>query len=231
MAPLDPKDLDPEDVAEIHRYLPNDVSTKCRACLKCRVIMTKDQFIEFGCPNCRDVLQMQGSDGRVLACTTAIYQGFMSLVRPGAFASRFVGMDKRRPGCYALVVTGKIPEHILNESDMEGASDIEGRGSGRRSLSRKDSASDAGSASEAEGPPARSTPTRLPSPNKGVPTSPALPVPPSPPTPQSQAGSDIFDDAELTGAPSPKRQRLDVEGSASGNRVILEPEGDAEFNP
>jgi len=112
--------MDPEEAEEIRRYLPNGTQN-LRACLRCRQIMTKGQFIDFGCPNCRDTLDMQGSEARVVACTSANYQGFVSLIRPGAFMSRLNGLEHKRPGCYALTVRGTIPEYMMNESEMERA--------------------------------------------------------------------------------------------------------------
>ena len=80
--------------------------------------MSKGQFFELGCPNCRD-LEMQENENRVFACTTSNYSGFFSMVNPGAFASRFNGLEKRMPGCYALVVHGKLPDFELGDDDYE----------------------------------------------------------------------------------------------------------------
>jgi len=121
MAPPGGGEMDPDDVEEIRRYSPSGTSKTLRACLRCRQIMNKDQFMEYGCPNCQGSLAMQGSEGRVLACTTANFQGFMTLIRPGPFASRFTGLENRRPGCYALTVKGTLPDHVLHESDAEGS--------------------------------------------------------------------------------------------------------------
>merc|ERR1719215_1631668 len=110
--------MDPEEVEEIKRYSPSG-TRNLRACIRCRLIMTKEQFYDFGCPTCRGVLDMAGSEGRVVACTTTNFQGFISLMRPGAFLSRFNGLESRRPGCYALTVHGKIPDYILHESEVE----------------------------------------------------------------------------------------------------------------
>eukprot|EP00448_Togula_jolla_P010792 CAMPEP_0170606348 /NCGR_PEP_ID=MMETSP0224-20130122/20466_1 /TAXON_ID=285029 /ORGANISM="Togula jolla, Strain CCCM 725" /LENGTH=209 /DNA_ID=CAMNT_0010931427 /DNA_START=157 /DNA_END=783 /DNA_ORIENTATION=- len=82
--------------------------------------MTKEQFFQTGCPSPEcEGLSMVENDGRVVACTTTNYQGFISMMRPGAFVSRFSGIDKRRPGCYALSVKGRIPDFILNEANDE----------------------------------------------------------------------------------------------------------------
>mmetsp|Transcript_74610 Transcript_74610/g.147804 ORF Transcript_74610/g.147804 Transcript_74610/m.147804 type:complete len:238 (-) Transcript_74610:66-779(-) len=135
MAPIAvaPQPEDPDLIAQIRQYAPNGVKN-LRACLRCRLIMTKEQFIQFGCPTCRDVLHMQDDEGRVLACTSSSFQGFIASLRPGAFVSRFNGLDKRLPGCYALSVQGTIPDYILHESEFERESDAGGftsRGSRR----------------------------------------------------------------------------------------------------
>lgn len=64
----------------------------------------------------------------MVACTTTNFQGFISLIRPGYFLSRFNGLDNKRPGCYALTVKGTIPDYVLHESELE----REMQGAGRR---------------------------------------------------------------------------------------------------
>jgi len=118
MAPVAPQAEDPEQIEQIKLYAPSGIKT-LRACLRCRLIMTKEQFLQHGCPYCKDVLHMQDDEGRVLACTTTNYQGFIASIRPGAFVSRFNGLDGRLPGCYALTVQGSIPDYILHESEYE----------------------------------------------------------------------------------------------------------------
>jgi len=97
-------------------YSPNAM-TDMRACLNCRVIQTKAQFFQLGCPNCRDFLRMQENEGRIAACTTTSFHGFIANIRPGAFVTRYLGLEKRPPGFYALTVNGSIPDEILHESE------------------------------------------------------------------------------------------------------------------
>lgn len=99
-------------------FFPSSIKNM-RACIRCRIIMSKDQFIQLGCPTCRNDLRMQEDEGRVLACTTTDFQGYISMLKPGSFVSRFTGLERRRPGLYALTVNSQIPENILNESDYE----------------------------------------------------------------------------------------------------------------
>ncbi|CAK0900199.1 unnamed protein product [Prorocentrum cordatum] len=107
-----------EEIQEIRQFTPS--STKnLRACIRCRIILAKDQFYQLGCPTCEETLRMKESDGRVLACTTANFTGIIALLRQGTWVSRFNGLQGRRPGVYALTVQGEIPSRILNESDYE----------------------------------------------------------------------------------------------------------------
>mmetsp|Transcript_26088 Transcript_26088/g.59393 ORF Transcript_26088/g.59393 Transcript_26088/m.59393 type:complete len:249 (-) Transcript_26088:75-821(-) len=243
MAPVAPQPEDPDTIAQIRQYAPNGTN-RLRACIRCRLIMTKEQFIQYGCPTCRDVLHMQEEEGRVLACTSSNFQGFISSIRPGAFVSRFNGLDKRLPGCYALTVQGTIPDYILHESEFERESDVGGglaSRDGRKSRKSQGGASPSlhltedtdFEASEGEGEagdkPKATAPT----------TSPAAPGTPSDkglfsPAAADEALKGLFSPAsdeqgEAQGEKeetSPSSKRRKIEGSVEN---ILEPEGDTEF--
>jgi transcription elongation factor SPT4 len=118
MASIAPQETDPEKIDEIKSHLPDSIKS-LRACIRCRIIMTKKQFFDLGCPTCEDYLDMKQNENRVLACTSTNFRGFVSVIRPGAFVSRFTGLDKRDPGLYALTVLGKIPDSIMNQSEYE----------------------------------------------------------------------------------------------------------------
>mmetsp|Transcript_28395 Transcript_28395/g.45590 ORF Transcript_28395/g.45590 Transcript_28395/m.45590 type:complete len:291 (-) Transcript_28395:82-954(-) len=112
------QEVDAEQLEDIRSQLPAGVKN-LRACLQCRIILTKEQFFQLGCPNCRESLPMQESEGRVVGCTTANFAGFISLIKPGAFVSRYNGIETRPPGCYALTVRGTIPEGLTEGSQYE----------------------------------------------------------------------------------------------------------------
>ena len=52
---------------------------KLRACLRCALIKTVDQFYEGGCENC-PFLRMDQSMPRVMESTTAYFEGMIALV-------------------------------------------------------------------------------------------------------------------------------------------------------
>lgn len=101
----------------VRSYFPCGTKS-LRACIQCRIVMEKNQFFELGCPQCPE-LQITENEGRVAACTTQNFEGYISNIRPGGFATRFTGLEKRMPGFYALVVRGEIPSQILNGDELD----------------------------------------------------------------------------------------------------------------
>merc|ERR1719375_1162838 len=100
---------------ECKQYFPNQCKN-LRACLRCRFVMTKQQFFDHGCPSddCRE-LEMKESEGRVTACTTANFTGMVTILAMKAkgWVSRFNGLEGRKPGCYAVSVgDAQIPASI-----------------------------------------------------------------------------------------------------------------------
>eukprot|EP00747_Dinoflagellata_sp_TGD_P082108 gnl/TRDRNA2_/TRDRNA2_161567_c2_seq1.p1 gnl/TRDRNA2_/TRDRNA2_161567_c2~~gnl/TRDRNA2_/TRDRNA2_161567_c2_seq1.p1 ORF type:complete len:235 (-),score=41.89 gnl/TRDRNA2_/TRDRNA2_161567_c2_seq1:209-913(-) len=116
MAGIPPQRFDKDEIEQLRMYFPNATET-LRACLRCRRIMAKDQFFQYGCPDCKETLNMMENEGRVLACTSAKFLGYIAVLRSGTFVGRFNGLEKRMPGMYALTVEGEIPDYILYEED------------------------------------------------------------------------------------------------------------------
>merc|ERR1719235_1410747 len=61
---------------------------------------------------------MKDSPTAVSFCTTVHFEGFIANIRPGGFATRFTGLEKRMPGLYALAVRGEIPPEIELEQEQ-----------------------------------------------------------------------------------------------------------------
>lgn len=53
-----------------------------RACLVCSILQSQKDFIDWGCPNCEEVMDMRGSAERVVECTSTIYDGMIALMDP-----------------------------------------------------------------------------------------------------------------------------------------------------
>jgi transcription elongation factor SPT4 len=86
-----------------------------RACLCCGLVKTFDQFVSHGCNNCDGFLHLRGDEALVSFCTTGNFFGIVSMINPnGSWAARWQGIDKFKPGCYALRMKGTLPESVID---------------------------------------------------------------------------------------------------------------------
>lgn len=106
--------------------VPKDLR-RLRACIRCHLIKTVDQFVADGCENCRSM--SHGSHDQVMEETTDRYAGFVSLMdaNPSTswvaryFAGTFplAGEQRRKAGVYAM----KVYEELENDLGAAAASD------------------------------------------------------------------------------------------------------------
>jgi transcription elongation factor SPT4 len=104
---------------EPHFNLPNTTS-RLRACLSCKIILSAQQFTREGCPNCRES-DMVGNKQAVEELTTRNYSGTAAVIDPSrSWVARNIKADRLLPGVYAIVVQGfsnEMPER--DEYELE----------------------------------------------------------------------------------------------------------------
>ncbi|RVW51265.1 Transcription elongation factor SPT4-like 2 [Vitis vinifera] len=61
--------------------IPTSFGHELRACLRCRLVKTYDQFRESGCENC-PFFKMDEDHERVVDCTTPNFNGIISMMDP-----------------------------------------------------------------------------------------------------------------------------------------------------
>lgn len=97
------------DVAQV----PTASARHLRACIRCSLLKTYDQFLQRGCENC-PFFQMEGDEDRVKDATTPNFSGMIACLDPKqSWAARWLRISKAIPGCYALSVTGELPEELI----------------------------------------------------------------------------------------------------------------------
>jgi transcription elongation factor SPT4 len=110
----------PQQVEELaHASVPTNLRT-VRACKRCGLIKTQEQFYDEGCENCL-FLNMEGDSGRVNSCTTAFFEGQAAIMDPReSWAARWIRVDNFLPGVYAITVTGQFDRDIEEEMENRG---------------------------------------------------------------------------------------------------------------
>ncbi|AXA48286.1 transcription elongation factor SPT4 [Malassezia restricta] len=85
-------------------------TAKLRACLRCHYAQTAAEFHAKGCPNCQDMLDMQGSQERVADFTTSNFDGLICMLQPEeSWVAKWQRIEKRMVGLYAVKVVGRLP--------------------------------------------------------------------------------------------------------------------------
>ena len=107
----------PQQVADLaNASVPNNIRT-IRACKRCGLLKTQEQFYDEGCENC-PFLNMADSMERVNACTTAFFEGQAAIMDPrDSWAAKWIRVDNYLPGVYAIQVTGQLDRDV--EEDLE----------------------------------------------------------------------------------------------------------------
>mmetsp|Transcript_632 Transcript_632/g.899 ORF Transcript_632/g.899 Transcript_632/m.899 type:complete len:136 (+) Transcript_632:170-577(+) len=107
----------PQQVAELAQASVPDSLRGIRACKRCGILKTLDQFINEGCENC-PFLNLEDNHEKCNSCTTAFFEGQAAIMDPReSWTARWIRVDSYLPGVYAISVTGQLDKDV--EEDLE----------------------------------------------------------------------------------------------------------------
>ncbi|KAJ9103886.1 hypothetical protein QFC21_002349 [Naganishia friedmannii] len=92
-----------------------------RACLVCSYVQASPDWLNYGCPNCEELLQSVGSQERVKRCTSLQFDGVIAMIRPTeSWVAKWQRLGPMRPGLYAARVIGRPPKDVLRKLKEKG---------------------------------------------------------------------------------------------------------------
>lgn len=106
------------DAARDEFALPSAM-TRLRACLRCKIVLSTQQFIREGCPNCVD--DYVGDRQAVEQLTTRNFSGTAAIIDPArSWVGRNIKVESFVPGVYAIAVQGGyVGEDIGDDYEPE----------------------------------------------------------------------------------------------------------------
>nr|VDD27364.1 unnamed protein product [Brassica oleracea] len=103
--------------------IPTSFGHELRACLRCRLVKTYDQFRDAGCENC-PFFKMEEDHERIVEVTTPNFNGWaarwLRIVLIVCYLLSLTG--KFAPGCYTLAVSEPLTEemqHVCQEERVQ----------------------------------------------------------------------------------------------------------------
>lgn len=89
---------------------------KPKACVNCRILLSKDQFIKSGCPNCSSI---DNTDGRNYECnTSSYYKGqIIYLNTKKSWIARWQKNTECINGFYAISVNDELTDDLMLQND------------------------------------------------------------------------------------------------------------------
>lgn len=102
-------------------FVPPNQQRNLRACMVCSVVRTYTQFMNGGCPNCEEILELAGNSENVNDCTSQVFEGLITVADTSkSWVARYQRLEGYVAGVYATQVEGILPEEIISAIEAAG---------------------------------------------------------------------------------------------------------------
>jgi len=106
----------------LQSIVPADLR-QLRACLFCSLVKTWMQFEARGCENC-EFLDLEENKENIGECTSSTFEGMVAMLKPTeSWVARWQRLNTASktlaPGVYAVSVSGRLPQHVVNKLEKE----------------------------------------------------------------------------------------------------------------
>ncbi|KAK6430953.1 transcription elongation factor spt4 [Oleoguttula sp. CCFEE 5521] len=92
-----------------------------RACMVCSFVQSATKFLQNGCPNCEDFLEIRQNPDSLQECTSAVFEGMIALADPeSSWVAKWQRLQGYTPGTYAVKVEGVLPDEYINAAENAG---------------------------------------------------------------------------------------------------------------
>jgi transcription elongation factor SPT4 len=102
-------------------FVPPNQQRNLRACMVCSIVRTYTQFMNGGCPNCEEILELAGNSENVNDCTSQVFEGLITVADTSkSWVARYQRLEGYVAGVYATQVEGILPEEIISAIEAAG---------------------------------------------------------------------------------------------------------------
>ncbi|KAF2736835.1 transcription initiation Spt4 [Polyplosphaeria fusca] len=116
-------------------FIPPNQHRYMRACMVCSIVRTEATFVQSGCPNCDQFLELTGNKEAVQECTSSVFDGLVTVTDTSkSWVARHQRLEGYVPGVYAVQVEGILPEEVLISLENAGITYIPRDGSVNETL-------------------------------------------------------------------------------------------------
>ena len=89
----------------------------------CSIVQAGTKFVSSGCPNCDEFLEMRHSADVVQDCTSAVFEGMISMADPAtSWVAKWQRLEGYAPGTYAVKVEGVVSlldgNHVMRRANL-----------------------------------------------------------------------------------------------------------------